>query len=83
MEVVQQAPWRFVIPQHGAMHVPGVIYATRALLPAAAGGQALDQVANVATLPGIVEASYAMPDIHWGPDSRSAGWRPPISPPAV
>jgi tRNA-splicing ligase RtcB len=66
MEVVQQAPWRFVIAQHGAMRVPGVIYATEALLPAAAGDHALDQVVNVATLPGIVEASYAMPDIHWG-----------------
>ncbi len=66
MEVVQQAPWRFVIAQHGAMRVPGVIYATGALLPAAAGDHALDQVVNVATLPGIVEASYAMPDIHWG-----------------
>ena len=44
----------------------GVIYATGALLPAAAGDHALDQVVNVATLPGIVEASYAMPDIHWG-----------------
>jgi tRNA-splicing ligase RtcB len=66
MEVVQQAPWCFVIPQHGAMRVPGVIYATRALLPAAAGDRALDQVVNVAALPGIAVASYAMPDIHWG-----------------
>jgi tRNA-splicing ligase RtcB len=66
MEVVQQAPWCFVIPQRGAMRVPGVIYATRALLPAAAGDHALDQVVNVAALPGIIEASYAMPDIHWG-----------------
>ena len=41
-----------------------VIYATRMLLPPAAGDQALDQVVNVAALPGIVEASYAMPYIH-------------------
>jgi tRNA-splicing ligase RtcB (3'-phosphate/5'-hydroxy nucleic acid ligase) len=66
MELVQESPFRFVIPQHAAMRVPGVIYATRALLPAAAGDHALDQVVNVAALPGIVEASYAMPDIHWG-----------------
>ena len=66
MEVVRESPFRFVIPRQGRMRVPGVIYATRALLPAAAGDHALDQVVNVATLPGIVEASYAMPDIHWG-----------------
>ena len=36
------------------------------LLPGEPGDQALQQVANVATLPGIVEASYAMPDVHWG-----------------
>ena len=56
MEVVQQAPWCFVTPRHGPMRVPGVIYATRVLLPPAAGDQALDQVVNVAALPGIVEA---------------------------
>ena len=66
MEVVEQAPFRFVIPQYGRMRVPGVIFATRALLPSAAGDRALEQVVNVAALPGIVEASYAMPDIHWG-----------------
>ena len=33
---------------------------------AAGDDQALQQVANVATLPGIVKASIAMPDIHWG-----------------
>jgi tRNA-splicing ligase RtcB (3'-phosphate/5'-hydroxy nucleic acid ligase) len=66
MEVVRESPFRFVIPRQGRMRVPGVIYATRALLPAVAGDHALDQVVNVAGLPGIVEASYAMPDIHWG-----------------
>ena len=66
MEVVEQAPYRFVIPRHGRMRVPGVVYATRALLPDLAGDRSLEQVVNVAALPGIVEASYAMPDIHWG-----------------
>jgi tRNA-splicing ligase RtcB len=66
MEVIAEAPYRFVIPQAGSMRVPGVVYASRKLLPDAAEDQALQQVANVATLPGIVEASYAMPDIHWG-----------------
>ncbi len=48
------------------MRVPGVIFASDALLPSALGDRSLWQVANVATLPGIVRASYAMPDIHWG-----------------
>lgn len=48
------------------MRVPGVVFASRALLPEVAGDQSLQQVANVATLPGIVGASYAMPDVHWG-----------------
>nr|WP_218889385.1 RtcB family protein [Saccharopolyspora hordei] len=45
------------------MRVPGVVFTSRAL---ATDDGALEQVANVATLPGIVRASYAMPDVHWG-----------------
>lgn len=48
------------------MLVPGVIFASRSLLPETNLDPLLAQVANVATLPGIVEASYAMPDIHLG-----------------
>jgi len=48
------------------MRVPGRIFATRAIIEAAGHDRALDQVANVAHLPGIVVASMAMPDIHWG-----------------
>ena len=66
MEIVQESPYRFVIPRHGRMRVPGVVFATRALIPDPATDRALEQVANVAELPGIVEASYAMPDVHWG-----------------
>ena len=66
MEIVQRAPYRFELPRHGDMRVPGVVFASRALLPDLAQDRSLEQVANVATLPGIVEASYAMPDIHWG-----------------
>jgi tRNA-splicing ligase RtcB len=54
------------MPRHGSMRVPGVIFASAVLLPSALGDRSLWQVANVATLPGIVKASYAMPDIHWG-----------------
>ncbi|MDE3087147.1 MAG: RtcB family protein [Acidobacteriota bacterium] len=59
-------PDRWRIEPTGAMRVPGIVFATEALLPDLAADQALAQVANVATLPGIVEASYAMPDVHWG-----------------
>ncbi|HEY8457175.1 MAG TPA: RtcB family protein [Actinopolymorphaceae bacterium] len=66
MELIEETPYRFRIPPTGEMRVPGIVYASRALLPDAGGDQSLQQVANVATLPGIVEASYAMPDMHWG-----------------
>ncbi|MBO0774829.1 MAG: RtcB family protein [Actinobacteria bacterium] len=66
MELQQQTPYQFTIPRRGPMRVPGVIYASRALLPGLAGDPSVEQVANVATLPGIVGASYAMPDMHWG-----------------
>jgi len=49
----------------GAMRVPGILYATRDLLEAM-DDKVYEQVTNVATLPGILDASYAMPDAHWG-----------------
>lgn len=64
MELVEERPYRFRIDPHAGMRVPGVVFASRDLLSDAE--QSLEQVANVATLPGIVGASYAMPDIHWG-----------------
>ncbi|MFZ2177177.1 MAG: RtcB family protein [Rhodococcus sp. (in: high G+C Gram-positive bacteria)] len=64
MKIVEETPYRFRIEREGAMRVPGIVFAARSLLPEE--DQALTQVANVATLPGIVQASYAMPDVHWG-----------------
>ncbi|WP_367318943.1 RtcB family protein [Streptomyces sp. HUAS ZL42] len=64
MELVEEAPHRFRIDPRGAMRVPGVVFASRKLLRDAE--KSLQQVVNVATLPGIVDASFAMPDIHWG-----------------
>ncbi len=55
-----------MILRYGRMRVPGVVFATRALIPDPAADRALEQVVNVAELPGIVAASYAMPDVHWG-----------------
>src|SRR2546421_11958839 len=49
----------------GTMRVPAVIYATEPLIRDM-DDKVLEQVTNVAALPGIVQASYAMPDAHWG-----------------
>ncbi|MER8103077.1 RtcB family protein [Kitasatospora sp. NPDC094016] len=64
--LVEAGRCRWRIEPRPPMRVPGVVFASRALLPQAAGDKALEQVANVATLPGIVRASFAMPDVHWG-----------------
>lgn len=48
------------------MRVDGVVFADDALIRSIRDDQALEQVANVAFLPGIQTASLAMPDIHWG-----------------
>ncbi|MGE0469005.1 MAG: RtcB family protein [Nitrospira sp.] len=53
------------ISPRGKMLVPGVIYATEDLIHDM-DEKVYEQVTNVATLPGIVQASYAMPDAHWG-----------------
>jgi tRNA-splicing ligase RtcB len=59
-------PCRVRIPATGAMNVPGLVFADERLMQGIRDDQALQQVANVACLPGIVRASLAMPDIHWG-----------------
>lgn len=53
------------ISPRGKMKVPGVIFASEALIRDM-DEKVYEQVTNVATLPGIVRASYAMPDAHWG-----------------
>jgi tRNA-splicing ligase RtcB len=55
----------WVIPMSGDMRVPGVLYASEELVRDM-DDKVAEQVCNVATLPGIVGASYAMPDAHWG-----------------
>jgi tRNA-splicing ligase RtcB (3'-phosphate/5'-hydroxy nucleic acid ligase) len=66
VELVRETPVRYRIPRTGAMRVPGIVFTSPRLLPAHEQDAALRQVADVATLPGIVEASYAMPDVHLG-----------------
>lgn len=53
------------IAPKGAMRVPAVIYASEPLIRAM-DDKVYEQAVNVASLPGIVTASYAMPDAHWG-----------------
>lgn len=60
---VSEIEWR--IAPRGAMRVPGVLYASETLLRDM-DDKVFEQVCNVASLPGIVQASYAMPDAHWG-----------------
>ena len=60
--------YRYEIPKEykKGMQVPGIIYADKEMIEVVCQDQSPEQVANVATLPGIVKYSLAMPDIHWG-----------------
>ena len=60
---VDETAWR--IEPYGAMRVPAIIYADENLMRDM-DDKVYEQAVNVATLPGIVKASYAMPDAHWG-----------------
>ena len=57
---------RMLIPRFGDMSVDGLIYASERMARHLYRENALNQVINVATLPGILGRSMAMPDIHWG-----------------
>ncbi len=60
---VSDTTWR--IEPQGKMRVPAIIYADEGLIHAM-DDKVYIQASNVACLPGIVGASYAMPDAHWG-----------------
>jgi tRNA-splicing ligase RtcB len=60
------APSTYILPQQGGMRVPGLIIATDELMQTSDFEKPLEQVRNVAHLPGIIGYSIAMPDIHWG-----------------
>jgi tRNA-splicing ligase RtcB len=66
MEIKQIDDYRWEIPRQGNMRVPGMIYTSAQMIDHIIREKAIEQVANVATMPGIVERSMAMPDIHWG-----------------
>lgn len=66
LEKLDDYRWRIPTSYDRGMRVPGLIFADESLLREIKNDQALQQVVNVAHLPGIVKASLAMPDIHWG-----------------
>jgi len=59
-------PYRWLIPRDGHMRVPGLVFSNERMMRSIQKDQSLKQVVNVATLPGIVGHSLAMPDIHQG-----------------
>src|SRR3954451_13588401 len=63
---VDRDTWEIPVGAVPGMRVPARVFADEELLAAIARDHSLEQLANVATLPGIVEASLAMPDIHQG-----------------
>lgn len=66
--IEQISPYKYRIPRDykEGMRTDGIVYASPALMETIRADQAIEQVANVACLPGIVGNSMAMPDIHWG-----------------
>jgi tRNA-splicing ligase RtcB len=58
--------YRWRLPKRGGMRVPAILYATESMLEEITDDDAPQQAINVAHMPGIVKASLAMPDIHWG-----------------
>jgi len=68
MELVEVAPYIYELPRDRArgMHVPARIFADPSTVEQLGREQSLVQLANVATLPGIYQAAFGMPDIHEG-----------------
>ncbi len=64
-ELKQLSEYAWEISPHGKMRVPAVLYADASLIQAM-DDKVFEQATNVTTLPGIVQACYAMPDAHWG-----------------
>ncbi len=66
IERISPYQWRIPPDARPGMRVPGIVYADDELMALIRRDASLEQVANAATLPGIVKASMAMPDIHQG-----------------
>jgi tRNA-splicing ligase RtcB len=64
-QLKRRSEYEWMIEPFGRMNVPAIIFADETLIKAM-DEKVRQQAANVAALPGIVKASYAMPDAHWG-----------------
>ena len=74
----RHSKYEWEIAPRGKMSVPAIIYASRQLIESM-DEKVYEQITNVAMLPGIVKASHAMPDAHWGygfPMGGVAGFDP-------
>jgi tRNA-splicing ligase RtcB len=66
LEQIGEVLWEIPATARPDMRVPARVFADRELLAAIERDASLEQIQNVATLPGIVEAALAMPDVHQG-----------------
>lgn len=66
LEKIDNFRWKIPKNYKKGMRVDGIIFASEHMIDEIKKDNAPEQVANVAFLPGIIRASYAMPDIHWG-----------------
>jgi tRNA-splicing ligase RtcB len=66
LQRIDDCTWRIPKESRPGMRVDGLIFADDRLIDLVRSDRAAEQVANVAFLPGIQQASLAMPDIHWG-----------------
>jgi len=64
LKKISENEWE--IPKHGKMKVPAVIFTSSRLLESVKKDKTLEQARNVASLPGILERAYVMPDAHQG-----------------
>jgi tRNA-splicing ligase RtcB (3'-phosphate/5'-hydroxy nucleic acid ligase) len=66
LEQIGEVLWEIPAAARPDMRVPARVFADRELLASIEGDASLEQIQNVATLPGIVDAALAMPDVHQG-----------------
>jgi len=66
LEKIDDYRWKIPVSFNKGMQVPGLIYSDKEMLKQVCANQAPQQVVNVAHLPGLLNYSMAMPDIHWG-----------------
>ena len=63
--LTRKSDYEWWIESTGQMRVPGILYGSKSLIEGM-DDKVREQLTNVATLPGIQRAAYAMPDAHWG-----------------